>query len=87
MPDKFNLSSRHGLQSPPTHAYAIVPSDSADLATPTRALNVSVSGAVRVSTLDGDDVVLHVAAGITFPVRVQRVWASGTTATGIVGLS
>lgn len=75
-----------GLESPAIHAVEIVPDDSTDVATPTRALNVAVDGMVRVTTLGGDTVSLFVAAGGTFPIRAQRVWATGTTATGIIGL-
>ena len=76
-----------GLQSPPTLAQAIAPDDGADLAVATRALNVAEAGLVRVTTVGGTEAVLAVAAGIPFPIRAVRVWATGTTATGIVGLT
>jgi len=75
-----------GLESPATGAFEIAPDDNADLPFVTRALNVQTTGAVRVSTLNGDTVTLFIAAGGVLPIRVSRVLATGTTATNIVGL-
>lgn len=75
-----------GLESPPSHLTVVTPSDTDDLATASRALNVRQSGFVCVTTIGGDKGVLFIAAGCTFPVRVRRVWNTGTTATGIVAL-
>ena len=74
------------LESPASNAYDIVPDDAADIAVVTRALNVTVEGTVRVTTHSGQTVTLYIAAGGAFPIRVRRVWATGTSATGIVGL-
>jgi hypothetical protein len=76
-----------GLESPATHLETVTPSDTDDLALVSRAINVATSGSIRVTALDGSTETLHVTAGIAFPVRVRRVWATGTTATGIVALS
>lgn len=78
---------QHGLESPALYLDQIVPSDAADLARVTRALNVTVSGAIRVTTVTGDTATVYVAAGGAFPLRVRKVWATGTDAAGIVGLS
>ncbi|GFE52462.1 hypothetical protein So717_42150 [Roseobacter cerasinus] len=83
----FFESYQPGLDSPPASLTAIVPSDSADLPRATRAINVSSAGVVRVTTVNGDEAQVYVAAGIAFPLRARRVWATGTDATGIVGLS
>lgn len=64
----------------------IVPDDAADLPQILTALNVETPGAVRVTMRDGDVGTVFVAAGVVFPVRVRRVWATGTSATGIRGL-
>lgn len=85
MPDSF-ASLRPGLESPASVAFAITPSDTADLAQSTRALNVAVSGAVRVLTVGGSTATVYVAAGVAFPIRAQKVLATGTDAQGIVGL-
>ena len=77
---------RPGLESPATRLASVEPNDDADLAWTTRALSVAQAGMVRVTTHGGETGDIFVAAGVPFPIRVQRVWASGTTATGIVAL-
>ena len=77
-------------------AAAVSPNDSIDLANPTegsgltlgaRALWVGEAGDVKVTTAGGNTVTLAgVAAGTILPVRVTRVWSSGTTADSIVAL-
>lgn len=76
-----------GLQSPALTIEEITPNDATDLTNVTRALNVAQTGTVRVITVDGLENDIFVAAGIAFPIRVSRVLATGTTATGIRGLS
>ncbi|PWJ12878.1 hypothetical protein SAMN05421539_11514 [Jannaschia seohaensis] len=39
---------------------------------------------MRVTTVGGSTEAIHIAAGVPFPIRVTRVWATG--ATGIVAL-
>jgi len=73
-----------GLESPASYLSAITPSDTADLSHAARALNVAISGSVRVTTVGGTTATVYIAAGIAFPVRASRVWATGTTAGGIV---
>ena len=85
MADTFE-TFHHDVSSPPQHLFAITPNDGADLATAVRALNVSAAGTVRVTTVGGDTETIYVAAGGAFPVRAIRVWSTGTTATGIVGM-
>lgn len=75
------------LQSPAVKIEEIIPSDSSDLATITRALNVAQSGTVRVQLLDGSQADIFISAGIAFPIRVAKVLATGTSALGIRGLS
>lgn len=85
MADLFaNFSS--GLESPATRLTAITPNDASDLANATRGINVAVSGTVRLTTVAGDTGDIYLAAGSVFPVRARRVWATGTSASGIVGL-
>ena len=64
----------------------ITPNDAVDLERVTLALNVATPGIVRVTTREGTVADVHVAAGVAFPLRVSRVWSTGTTATGIRGL-
>lgn len=85
MSDKFSQFIR-GLNSPPYGGFTVTPSDTNDLPTVTRALNVSVTGDVHVTLLDDTEVTLFLQAGGIFPLRIKRIWASDTTAAGIVGL-
>lgn len=85
MTDHFD-SFIPGLESPATHLEEVTPSDAVNLANVSRALNVATSGSVRITTCGGDIATVTIAAGTAFPVRACRVWATGTTATGIVAL-
>jgi hypothetical protein len=77
-----------GLESPAGHAAAITPSDSLALVDATRAIYVGGAGALRVTMVSGAVVTLAVVqAGQIYPLRVTKVMATGTTATGLVGLT
>ncbi len=84
--DKFADHSS-GLESPATSVIEVTPSDTADLATVSRAINVAANGSVRLTTIDGAVATVNIAAGIAFPIRAARIWATGTTASGIVVMS
>jgi len=86
MTDKFNKHVT-GLDSPAISLQSVTPDDATDLTVTCRALNVAETGYVAVTTRDGSVGRVFVAAGTPFPIRVSRVWATGTTATGIVALS
>jgi len=75
----------NGLTSPLTDAIQITPSDSSDLPTATRALYVGTSGDLRVTMLSGSVVTLTGAPVGWHPLRVTRVWQTGTTAPAICG--
>jgi hypothetical protein len=75
------------LESPATRLAEISPSDSASLAFVTRAIAVETAGHLQVVTASGDTGRIYVAAGVPFPIRVSRILATGTTASGIVGLA
>lgn len=76
------------LTAPATTPEAITPSDTADLTHATRALYVGQTGNVRVRTTSGDTVTFaNVAAGTLYPIRVLQVYATGTTASDLIGLS
>ncbi len=83
MADKFS-SHTESLSSPPATLTEVTPSDATDLSVASRALNVATSGTVRVTTVTGSVASITVAAGVAFPIRVQRIWATGTTASGII---
>ena len=76
-----------GLESPASRAHPVEPSDTTDLPLASRALNVAESGLVKVTTTNDTTAQIYIAAGVAFPIRAARIWATGTTATGIVALS
>lgn len=87
--DKNYGAHSSGLTSPARRAAAIAGSNTVDLPGDQipRALYCTGAGNVRVTMLGGGDpVVLPMIPGIPLPARVTRVWVTGTTATGIVGV-
>lgn len=71
----------------PGEPFSITPSDSVDLATPIRALIISAGGTVKITKLDGVTTdTLTLPAG-QFAIKVRRIWATGTTATGLTGIA
>ncbi len=86
MADDFS-TYRPGLGSPYARAEAITPNDSTDLTNSTRAIWIGGAGNVKVDTVEGDTVTLVGAlVGTILPIRARRVYATGTTATNLVGL-
>jgi len=84
--DIFGRFAR-GLSEPARSAFSVTPNDSVDVSYVTRGLYVGATGDIKVTMADGDTVTLNsIAAGIVHPLRVSRVWSTGTTATGIVGI-
>ncbi len=86
MTDAFSSHMR-APSDPAITVFDITPDDAADLAQVTLALNVATPGIVRVTTADGSTSDVSIHPGQAFPLRVRRVWQSGTTATGIRGLA
>ncbi len=77
-----------GLESPPSRALTITPDDNADAPLTLRGLMVAAAGHVAVTTLEGDEVVLPaLQPGVQYAILASRIRATGTTATGIVGLA
>ena len=69
-----------------TGAVEITPSDTDDLVDPVSALHISVAGALKVDMVSGETVTFATVPAGTFEIAVKRVYATGTAATGIVGL-
>ena len=68
----------------PGDAAVVTPSDTNNLATPS-VVFVGSAGNVRVLTAQGSDVLFTgVVGGTVLPVQVIRVFATNTTATGMV---
>ena len=86
MPDRF-AAHASSLDAPADTAFAIAPNDASDLAETTRALYIGSTGSVAVTMAAGGDVTFaNLPGGTILPVRLRRVRATGTTATGLVGL-
>lgn len=84
-----NIKTRHTnkvvvITSPVTGAYAVTPDDSNDLSEMTLSLYIGTAGTLKVTMLDGSVVSYAAIAAGRHPLRVKRVWATGTSATGIV---
>ncbi|WP_105424628.1 spike base protein, RCAP_Rcc01079 family [Neorhizobium tomejilense] len=86
MPDRF-ANTQASLSGPAASGFAITPSDSADLPETTRALYVGTGGHLSVRMLSGETLTLsNIPGGGLLPLRVTRVFATGTTAVAIAGL-
>lgn len=87
MLDQFQ-SYGDSAADPARRAFAVTPSDSAELATLPKALLVGGAGALVLRAVDSAaDVTVAAAAGQIVPIRAQFVRATGTTATQIVALA
>lgn len=76
----------NSLEAPAKDAVAVTPHDTNDLTYLPRALYVGVSGDVKVDMIGSGTVTfVGVPVGI-LPVRVTRVYSTGTTATDIVAI-
>lgn len=64
----------------------VTPNNDADLAELGAAIVTLTDGTIRVTTSGGTTHTLFASAGSALPVLVDRVHATGTTATGIVAL-
>jgi hypothetical protein len=86
-PDDF-ASLAPGMSGPAAKAVSLVPSNGTDLGFATRGIYVGGGGDLRVDMQDGGAAItfVAVAAGSVLPIRVSRVYATGTTATSLIGL-
>lgn len=64
---------------------AVTPSDSKDLDFVVSGIEVEVTGDVAMVCANGMSITRELTAGRIYPVRVKKVLATGTTATGIYG--
>ena len=86
MTDNFDKHAT-SLESPATGAFSIIPHDSTPLNEITRALYIGSSGDVTVIMRSGQEVTfVSIQPGTVLPIRAALVKATGTTATGIVGM-
>ncbi|HWU62074.1 MAG TPA: hypothetical protein VN112_08645 [Ensifer sp.] len=86
MTDRFS-DNTPSLTAPAAHAFPITPSDGTSFAETTRAIYCGVAGDVVAIMLSGAVVTFaNVSAGTLLPLRATRIVASGTTASGLIGL-
>lgn len=67
-------------------AAAITASNTVNLPRPSDAINVGAAGTLAAVLQNDQVVTLTVTAGAVLPLRVKRINATGTTATGLVAL-
>lgn len=68
--------------------FAITPNDSTDLASDAAGIYVGVTGNVTLVTAKGTTLLFTaVPAGTVIPVDTRRVLATGTAASGLIGLT
>jgi len=70
----------------PQRAAAISPSDSVDLPNVTKGIWAATTGTLKVDMVSGGTVTLTgIPAGKFLPIAAKRVYATGTTVTGLIG--
>jgi|DEB0MinimDraft_10_1074344.scaffolds.fasta_scaffold58961_1 hypothetical protein len=86
MADRFERFYTN-LESPVKDAFSITPNDGSDLTTSSRAIYIGGSGDLKVTTVANTTVTFSgTVAGSILPIRVKKVFSTGTTATNILGL-
>lgn len=85
--DTFAQTHPEQLLIPARSAFPITPSDTAVLAIATRGITTATAGAVSMVFMDdAAPVTVYLLQGLLYPYRVRQVRATGTDATGIVGV-
>ncbi len=75
------------VSDPAGYAEAVTPDDSTVFSTPTRCLHIGTAGNLTVRMWRGQNTVLFPSVPVgVFPVEVDKVFAAGTAASGIVRL-
>lgn len=79
----------NATQAPASYAFVITPNNTTDLEQVTRAIYVGGDGNIAMRLANNDTHVdfIGVKAGTILPVRANRVRATDTTATGLIGLA
>ena len=68
------------------NAFEIIPDDATDLSHETIAIYVGFDGDLKVDLISGETITMYnLAAGAWHPIQAKRVYATGTTATYILG--
>jgi len=64
---------------------SITPDDNNDLSPWVQGISCNVAGNITVTDARGKKSTIGIIAGFIYPVRIKRVWSTGTTATGLHG--
>ena len=87
MPKDDYGSQADTLSSSSLAPVEITPNDNADLVSIPKALWIGIGGDVRLRGVNGQSVTFpNVPDGFILPVRARTVYATGTTASGIIAL-
>jgi hypothetical protein len=87
MPAYLSTAGNANARDPASEGAAVTPSDTVDLAKVTTALYIGGAGAVSVTMVGGQHITFAaVPVGTYLPIRVSRVWSTGTAATNILAL-
>lgn len=87
MADTYQDISGGGRGEPATHVFTISPDDVSDLPYLPRAIWVGVGGSITLMSVGGTiGVITGIVAGTIVPVRARKVYATGTSAAGLVAL-
>lgn len=79
--------SGQGSGEPAVNGFLISPDDAAYLPFVPRAIYIGISGNLSVMLFNGDIVVFtNAAAGSVLPLRVIKVFSTGTTALNLIGM-
>ena len=82
--DYFDTRSSE-VTGPLNYAETITPSDTNDLTRVTRAIWVGTEGDLQVTLRSGETVTFANMYPGWHPIRATRVWATGTTASALIG--
>jgi hypothetical protein len=76
------------INGPVSSGAVISPDDATDLVYETRGIYIGVAGNLTVTLAQDQSKVTFTALsiGVIHPIAASRVWATGTTATGILGV-
>lgn len=82
----FDKYTQTGDQTVSPDSYPIIPSDTQNLPRGVRAIRATVGGIVHCRTAADQERLMNFADGETRYVAVVKVWADGTTASGLEGM-
>ena len=80
------MTEEYKTTIPFTKSSAVTPADGTDLPNVARSLYITVGGTIKFVTVGGDTDTWTVPDNFYLLGQIKRVWATGTTATGIHAL-